>query len=110
MRRLCRLLASEGFVAASCESYHEALEPGHVLQYNPEDTDRGNALKVSKTCDAYDNDAKALVEYLANRPDCNGRVGSIGMCLVSLFNVTASMQYIYNILLFLIYHNFRVGT
>jgi hypothetical protein len=52
-----------------------------VLEYNEAHTQRGNDLKVAKPCSSYDRDAAVVVGYLLSRPDCNGRIGTIGMCL-----------------------------
>ena len=46
IQRLCRLLASEGFIAVSPEVYHEFEAPGCILKYDVEDTDKGNRYKV----------------------------------------------------------------
>jgi carboxymethylenebutenolidase len=46
IQRLCRLLASEGYIAVSPEVYHEFETPGHILKYDAEDTDKGNKYKV----------------------------------------------------------------
>lgn len=81
VQRLCRLLAGKGYIAASCESYHEYEPAGTILPYDVPGTDRGNALKIEKSVQGYDNDAAAVAQYLLGRPDCNGRLGSVGMCL-----------------------------
>lgn len=46
IQRLCRLLASEGYIAVSPEVYHEFETPGHILKYDAEGTDKGNKYKV----------------------------------------------------------------
>lgn len=81
LERYCRMLASEGFVVAIGECYHELEPAGTVLEYNQHDTDRGNKNKVGKPVQAYDTDNEALVRLLLARPDCNGRIGTVGMCL-----------------------------
>jgi carboxymethylenebutenolidase len=81
LERLCRLIASEGFVTIIGECYHELEAPGTALGYDTEGTDRGNAHKKVKTIEAFDSDARAMVDFLIKRDDCNGRVGSVGMCL-----------------------------
>eukprot|EP00123_Amoebidium_parasiticum_P019947 comp38372_c0_seq1/m.47352 comp38372_c0_seq1/g.47352 ORF comp38372_c0_seq1/g.47352 comp38372_c0_seq1/m.47352 type:complete len:271 (-) comp38372_c0_seq1:155-967(-) len=79
--RICRLLASEGFIVAAPEVYHDFEVPGTVLNYDDKDTDKGNAYKIAKPVGAYDADARAVVDYLKSRKDCNGRIGSVGLCL-----------------------------
>lgn len=81
LERFCRLIASEGFLVVIGECYHELEPPGTALAYDTEGTDRGNAHKKAKAIEAFDSDARALVDFLVRRDDCNGRVGSVGMCL-----------------------------
>jgi dienelactone hydrolase len=79
IERLCRVIASEGYIVASCESYHEFVTG--PLVYNDADTNIGNDLKIKKELAAYDSDARALCSYLVSRADCTGNIGSLGMCL-----------------------------
>eukprot|EP00729_Bicosta_minor_P002051 gene2051-29558_t len=81
LERLCRVIASEGFVVAIGECYHEMEKPGCALAYDQAGTDAGNAHKVAKPVSAYDTDHQAIVKHLVERPDCNGRLGTVGMCL-----------------------------
>ena len=81
LQRFCRLLASEGFIVACGESYHEFEPPGTQLAYTAADTERGNRYKAMKPVHGYDNDADVIVEFLKARSNCNGRVGAVGMCL-----------------------------
>jgi carboxymethylenebutenolidase len=81
VQRLCRLLAGKGLLVGSPESFHEFEAPGTILAYDTSGTDRGNALKIEKELQGYDNDAAALAAYLLGRPDCSGRLGAVGMCL-----------------------------
>jgi carboxymethylenebutenolidase len=39
----------------------------------------GNDLKVEKTLEGYDNDAKLTIDYLVGLDTCNGRVGATGI-------------------------------
>lgn len=52
-----------------------------ALQYNAEDTDKGNAYKAEKLLKAYDDDARIAIDLLESLPNCNGRIGGTGMCL-----------------------------
>lgn len=81
VQRFCRQIASQGYIVASCESYHEFLSPGHIVPYDVEGTDLGNRLKIEKKLESYDEDAKLLLDALERHPNCNGRLGATGMCL-----------------------------
>ncbi|PLN84621.1 ergosterol biosynthesis ERG4/ERG24 family-domain-containing protein [Aspergillus taichungensis] len=78
--RFARQIAGQGYICAAPSSYHEFTGP-EGLQYNAEDTDKGNQWKISKKLAAYDEDASLAVDYLLSLPTCNGRVGATGMCL-----------------------------
>src|SRR5436853_7801306 len=66
IRRTAALLAGNGFVVAAPEIYHEDEPPGTVLAYDSAGADRGNALKTTKPLDAYDADARSVLQYLAS--------------------------------------------
>jgi len=38
----------------------------------------GNDLKVTKTVEGYDEDAKVTIDYLIGLETCNGRIGVTG--------------------------------
>ena len=38
----------------------------------------GNDLKVEKTLEGYDEDAKVTIDYLVGLETCNGRIGATG--------------------------------
>jgi carboxymethylenebutenolidase len=59
-------------VVAIGECYHELEEPGSVLAYDAEGTDRGNAHKEAKPIEGFDADNHAIAQHLISRPDCNG--------------------------------------
>src|SRR5207249_12163998 len=44
-------------------------------------SDRGNAWKTTKELASYDADARAVLDYLAARADCTGRLGALGICI-----------------------------
>ncbi|OGM39627.1 c-24(28) sterol reductase [Aspergillus bombycis] len=73
--RFARQIAGQGYICAAPSSYHEFTGP-EPLEYNVEDTDKGNKWKVSKKLAAYDEDASLCVDYLLSLPTCNGRVGA----------------------------------
>lgn len=47
MARFARQIAGQGYIVAAPSSYHEFTGP-EPLQYNAEDTDKGNAWKIGK--------------------------------------------------------------
>ncbi len=81
IRRLAAMVAGQGYLVAMPEVYHEYEPPGTVLRYDPSGTDRGNALKTTKTMASYDADAKLGLAALARNAACNGRLATMGVCL-----------------------------
>jgi carboxymethylenebutenolidase len=81
IRRTARSLASHGYLVAAPEVYHEFEPAGCALAYDKEGTDKGNRYKTGKDLSAYDADARAAIAHLLSLPQCNGRLGSIGICL-----------------------------
>lgn len=79
--RTARMLASHGYIVTVPEVYHEFEPLGTPFSYTPQDTDKGNRYKIEKELAAYDSDARAVIQYLLSLPECNGRIGSIGICL-----------------------------
>jgi carboxymethylenebutenolidase len=81
VHRMAVMLAGQGYVVAVPEIYHEFEPLGTVLKYDQAGSDRGNELKTTKELKAYDDDARAVLAHLATRPDCNGRLGVMGICI-----------------------------
>lgn len=81
VERICRQIASMGYLVACPESYHDFLELGTVIPYDSTGTDLGNRLKVEKELGSYDEDAKCVLDFLEGHPQCIGRFGAVGMCL-----------------------------
>ncbi len=81
VRRTATMLAGHGVLVALPEVYHEFEPAGTVLAYDQAGSDRGNELKYTKTVQAYDADAHAVLDHLASRPDCTGKLGAFGICL-----------------------------
>lgn len=77
--RVCRLIASRGYLVACPSSYHE-YEGTRAMDYSDADTALGNAYKVRKSLAAFDEDARLTIELLAARSS-TGRVGATGICL-----------------------------
>ena len=82
IRRAAQFLAGHGYVVAVPEIFHE-LEGAHgvVLEYDQAGADRGNAHKIAKDLAAYDSDARAALDMLAEHPACNGALGAMGICI-----------------------------
>lgn len=90
--RTAAMLAGQGYLVVVPEVYHEYAEPGEAFAYDAAGTERGNQLKVTKTVDAFDSDAASLVEFLADLPACNGRIGAMGICLGGHLAFRAAMH------------------
>jgi carboxymethylenebutenolidase len=92
IRRTAALIAGHGYVVAVPEVYHELEEPGTVLAYDQAGSDRGNRDKYEKELPSYDADARAVLDHLAGRPDCIGRLGAMGICLGGHLAFRAAMN------------------
>jgi carboxymethylenebutenolidase len=92
IRRTAALIAGHGYVVAVPEVYHELEDPGTVLAYDQAGSDRGNRDKYEKELSSYDADARAVFDHLAARPDCNGRLGAMGICMGGHLAFRAAMN------------------
>ena len=92
VRRIAVQLASHGYVVAVPEIYHEYEPAGTVLAYDQAGSDRGNALKTTKSLESYDDDARAALAHLAQREDCNGNLGLMGICIGGHLAFRAAMN------------------
>jgi carboxymethylenebutenolidase len=92
IRRTAAILAGHGYVVAVPEVYHELETPGTVLTYDQAGADRGNADKFEKELSSYDADARAALDHLHSRPECNGRLGAMGICLGGHLAFRAAMN------------------
>ena len=90
--RTARRLAGHGYVVAVPETYHDFEPPGSPFEYNPADTDKGNRYKFDKTIASYDADARACIDHLLTREDCNGRLGCVGICLGGHLSIRCAMN------------------
>ena len=81
IRRLAAMVAGQGFLVAVPEVYHEYEAPGTVLEYDKPGTDRGNALKTTKTIAAFDDDARAALGFMRGHAGCTGVLATLGVCL-----------------------------
>lgn len=78
--RFARQIAGQGYIVAAPSSYHDFTGP-EALAYDVPGTDQGNAWKVKKTLESYDQDSYRTVDYLLSLPTCTGLIGATGMCL-----------------------------
>jgi carboxymethylenebutenolidase len=92
IRRTAAMLAGHGFVVAVPEIFHELEPPGCEIAYDAAGADRGNADKVGKPVAAYDDDARATIRFLRAHPACDGKIGSIGICIGGHLSFRASMN------------------
>lgn len=74
------------------EIYHEFEPAGKALAYDQSGVDRGNALKTTKELSAYDNDARAALDFLKAHPACTGRLGVMGICVGGHLSFRAAMN------------------
>ncbi len=81
IHRAAAIMAGHGFVVCVPEIFHELLPAGTALAYDKAGTDTGNAHKIGKTTDAYDGDARAVIDHLVARGDANGAVHAMGVCI-----------------------------
>ena len=81
IRRLAAMVAGQGYLVAMPEVYHEYEPAGTVLPYDQAGTDRGNALKTTKSIASFDADAKRGLSALARNSACNGKLATMGVCL-----------------------------
>lgn len=90
--RTARLLASQGYIVAIPEIFHEFEPLGSVFGYTPEGTDKGNRYKIEKELSGYDSDARVVLDHLKGLPQCNGRLGAIGICIGGHLSFRAAMN------------------
>ena len=81
IRRLAAMVAGQGYLVAMPEVYHEYEPAGTVLPYDQAGTDRGNALKTTKSIAGFDADAKRGLSALARNSACDGKLATMGVCL-----------------------------
>jgi carboxymethylenebutenolidase len=81
IRRLAVQFAGRGFVVVVPEVFHEHEPAGTVLGYDDAGKDKGNRYKYATRLSSYDADARAALAALRALPGCNGRLGTVGVCL-----------------------------
>lgn len=92
IRRTAAFLAGQGFIVAVPEIYHEYEPAGTALAYDSAGADRGNELKTTKTIEAYDADARAVLKYLASHEASTGKLGVVGICIGGHLAFRAAMN------------------
>ncbi len=90
--RTARILASQGYIVAIPEIFHEFEPLGCAFPYTPEGTDKGNRYKIEKELSHYDSDTRVVLDHLKNLPDCNGRLGTVGICIGGHLAFRAAMN------------------
>jgi carboxymethylenebutenolidase len=92
IRRSALRFASEGFLVAVPEVFHEHEPPGTVLAYDKDGTDKGNRYKYGTAVASFDADAETVLAHLAAHPSCTGRLGAVGFCLGGHLAFRAAMN------------------
>lgn len=92
IRRSALRFASEGFLVAVPEVFHEHEPPGTVLAYDKEGTDKGNRYKYDTAVADFDADAETVLALLAGHASCSGRLGAVGFCLGGHLAFRAAMN------------------
>ena len=92
VRRFATFLAGHGYLVAVPEVYHELEPVGTVLAYDQAGSDKGNHDKYAKELAAYDDDSRCLLRHMAAMPECNGRLGVVGICLGGHLAFRAAMN------------------
>src|SRR6185312_3245055 len=77
IKRSALQFASQGYVVAVPEIFHDGEPAGTVLGYSPEGSERGNQLKYETPLEVYDNDARVVLSHLRSRAECSGRLGVV---------------------------------
>ncbi len=72
--------AAQGYVAIVPDLYWRQ-QPGVYLPYTPEGQQQGRAMGAAMDLPRFIDDLRACSDWLKQRPDCNGRIGSVGYCL-----------------------------
>ena len=92
IKRFASFVAGHGYLVAVPEVYHELEPAGTVLAYDQAGSDKGNEDKYAKELSAYDDDARSLLAHMETMPQCNGRLGVIGICLGGHIAFRAAMN------------------
>lgn len=80
VRGVCDRYAQQGYVVMAPDLYWRQ-SPGRYLDYTPEDQQRGRNLAADMDLGLFVDDLRACADWLRARPDCTGRIGTVGYCL-----------------------------
>ncbi|MBI2290463.1 MAG: dienelactone hydrolase family protein [Betaproteobacteria bacterium] len=78
-RSVADRFAAEGYVTIVPDVYWRQ-EPGAYLPYTPEGQRRARALGAAMDLPLFIDDLRACVDWLRQRSDCTGRIGTVGFC------------------------------
>jgi len=79
-RSVAERYAAQGYVTIVPDIYWR-LEPGQYMAYTPEGQQRARGFGAAMNLPLFVEDLKACADWLRPRPDCTGRIGSVGFCL-----------------------------
>lgn len=86
-------LASYGYVVAAPEIYYRIEEPGTVITFDDEGKSRGQADVEALTTQQFDEDIRALLDWLADQPTiAPGLLGAAGHCTGGHLAVRAALD------------------
>ena len=80
VRSVADRYARHGFVALAPDLYWRQ-QPGTYLPYTPEGQQRGRAMGAAMDLSLFVEDLSSCAQWLRGRPQCTGRVGTVGFCL-----------------------------
>ena len=72
--------AAAGYVVIVPDLYWRQ-QPGIYLSYTSEGQRQGRAMGAAMDLPLFIRDLRACADWLRQRPDCTGRIGSVGFCL-----------------------------
>ncbi|MDO3386490.1 dienelactone hydrolase family protein [Gilvimarinus sp. SDUM040013] len=79
--RSAAIIAGHGFVVLVPEVFHELNPVGTVLAYDEKGKDKGNHDKFTKPLASHDSDTEAMIDFADQASFCNGKIGSMGVCI-----------------------------
>jgi carboxymethylenebutenolidase len=80
VRSVADRYAESGYVVLAPDLYWRQ-NPGEYLPYTPEGQQRGRALASAMDLGEFVDDLSACADWLRQRTECTGRIGSVGFCL-----------------------------